>query len=217
MVLRQVRIGSLENIHQFDDADFDKAIETDIPISVGAPVDVGDALRKGDEGDGGSLDGDKLDIDWNPSNYTPDATIAEADDVDDLSAHLKGIDDELGSKVNDENWADYFGSCNPVGWAVAPTGFLHYLKVGKVVHVRFLITGTSNANSVSFDLPYTSKNDNDNNNIIKIQDNTTTVSFGLLVVTANSVTATCYPAASTTLTWTASNTKSVRGTFSYAV
>lgn len=42
------------------------------------------------------IDGDKLDIDFNPSKYTPDASIAEADDVDDLSAHLKGIDTRLG-------------------------------------------------------------------------------------------------------------------------
>jgi len=39
-----------------------------------------------------TIDGDKLDIDWTPTNYTPDATPSEADDVDDLTAHLKGID-----------------------------------------------------------------------------------------------------------------------------
>jgi hypothetical protein len=40
------------------------------------------------------IDGDQLDIDWNPTNYTPTAT-AEAPNVDDLGAHLKGIDDKL--------------------------------------------------------------------------------------------------------------------------
>jgi len=39
-----------------------------------------------------SSDGDKLDVTFNPANYIPDATISEADDVDDLAAHLKGID-----------------------------------------------------------------------------------------------------------------------------
>ena len=43
------------------------------------------------------IDGDRLDIDWNPTNYTPDASPAEAGHVDHLTAHLKGIDDELGS------------------------------------------------------------------------------------------------------------------------
>ena len=48
----------------------------------------------------GDIDGDKLDIDWNPSNYTPDSSISEADDADDLSAHLKGIDDKLLTNEN---------------------------------------------------------------------------------------------------------------------
>jgi len=42
-----------------------------------------------------SIDGDKVDVDFTPSNYTPSAAPAEADDVDDLAAHLKGIDSAL--------------------------------------------------------------------------------------------------------------------------
>lgn len=42
-----------------------------------------------------TIDGDKLDITWNPTNYTP-TDVTETDDVDDLSAHLKGIDTALG-------------------------------------------------------------------------------------------------------------------------
>jgi hypothetical protein len=47
---------------------------------------------------GGSdeIDGDKLDIDFTPTNYTPDTTPAEADNVDNLTAHLAGIDNALG-------------------------------------------------------------------------------------------------------------------------
>ena len=45
------------------------------------------------------IDGDKLDIDFNPTNYTPDISIVEADHVDELSAHLKGIDDEIATIV----------------------------------------------------------------------------------------------------------------------
>jgi len=41
------------------------------------------------------IDGDKLDIDWDPTNYTPDTSPSEVDDADDLSAHLAGIDGEL--------------------------------------------------------------------------------------------------------------------------
>ena len=44
-----------------------------------------------------NLDGDKLHIDWVPSNYAPDNSIPEADTVEQLAAHLKGIDTTLGS------------------------------------------------------------------------------------------------------------------------
>lgn len=45
--------------------------------------------------DGNVVDGDQIDIDFTPSNYTPDATPSEASDVDDLAAHLYGIDNAL--------------------------------------------------------------------------------------------------------------------------
>lgn len=38
------------------------------------------------------VDGDHLDIDWNPSHYIPATTPSEAANVDDLTAHLYGID-----------------------------------------------------------------------------------------------------------------------------
>ena len=41
------------------------------------------------------IDGDQLDIDFNPSSYTPDTSIAEATDADHLAAHLAGIDKKL--------------------------------------------------------------------------------------------------------------------------
>ena len=43
------------------------------------------------------IDGDKLDIDWNPANYTPATVPSYADSVDNLTAHLKGIDTALGT------------------------------------------------------------------------------------------------------------------------
>lgn len=41
------------------------------------------------------IDGDRIGIDYTPSNYDPDATVPEAGDVDHLAAHLAGIDDAL--------------------------------------------------------------------------------------------------------------------------
>lgn len=54
-----------------------------------------------------TINGDHLDITFTPANYTPDATPAEADDVDDLAAHLKGIDDALGIAAPFLGWDIY--------------------------------------------------------------------------------------------------------------
>jgi len=53
---------------------------------------------------GGSaeIDGDKIDIDWNPSNYTPTTSPSEVDNVDQLTAHLAGIDNALAG-ISTEN------------------------------------------------------------------------------------------------------------------
>ena len=48
-----------------------------------------------------TLDGDHLTIDFTPSNYTPDSSPGEAADVDDLAAHLKGIDTQLAGSVGE--------------------------------------------------------------------------------------------------------------------
>ena len=45
------------------------------------------------------IDGDHLDIDLNPSYYTPSTTPSEADNADDLAAHLYGIDQKLNEKA----------------------------------------------------------------------------------------------------------------------
>jgi len=49
--------------------------------------------------DGGSdaIDGDKLEITYTASDYTPTTLPAEADSTDDLTAHLAGIDTALGT------------------------------------------------------------------------------------------------------------------------
>jgi len=51
MTLRQIRIGSLPDIVQYDDADYNSAIETDQPIKAGKPIDLDHVLRLGDIAD----------------------------------------------------------------------------------------------------------------------------------------------------------------------
>ena len=99
MADKYIRIGSMEDIHIYDDGEYDSAVETDAPIKAGTPSVGDDVIRLQDITNGIIVDGDQLDIDWNPTNYVPDATIAEAADIDDLSAHLKGIDTLLGNKT----------------------------------------------------------------------------------------------------------------------
>lgn len=60
-------------------------------------VDVANHDSRHERAGADEIDGDHLDIDFTPSNYTPSTTPAEAADVDDLAAHLSGIDTALGS------------------------------------------------------------------------------------------------------------------------
>jgi hypothetical protein len=69
-------------------------------ISAGAGLEkTGNTLsvKSSDLLSGGSaeVDGDKIDIDYSPTNYTPDTTPAEVDTAAQLSAHLAGIDNAL--------------------------------------------------------------------------------------------------------------------------
>jgi len=50
------------------------------------------------------VDGDQLDIDWDPANYTPDTSISEASSADHLAAHLAGIDNAIRATVYGVAW-----------------------------------------------------------------------------------------------------------------
>jgi hypothetical protein len=61
MVIRSIRIGSMEDVHQYDDADYSSAAETDQPIKAGTPIDGNDVVRLNDlvlmvDGPGASTD-----------------------------------------------------------------------------------------------------------------------------------------------------------------
>lgn len=52
------------------------------------------------------IDGDKLDIDFTPDYYTPATVAGVADNVDDLSAHLQGIDTVLANSHSRQHGID---------------------------------------------------------------------------------------------------------------
>ena len=90
--------------------------------------------------DGTYLDGDKIDIDFTPTSYTPDDSISEADDVDDLSAHLKGIDDEIGIlKQADYDFIyDYMENGVPSGSSTVTNRNMVYASSSSVpVHITY--------------------------------------------------------------------------------
>ena len=55
------------------------------------------ALNAHEKGGTAEIDGDKIDIDYSPTNYTPSTTPSVVNNVDNLSAHLAGIDDKIGN------------------------------------------------------------------------------------------------------------------------
>ena len=70
-------------------------------------VDVADHNARHIHGGVDAIDGDKLAIDWNPTNYTPTTDPSEVDNVDQLTAHLAGIDSTIGDSMAAPTAASY--------------------------------------------------------------------------------------------------------------
>lgn len=66
---------------------------------------------------GGSdqIDGDQLDIDYSPSNYTPDTNPSQVSSSEHLTAHLAGIDAELANISSGGDELDYFDGVDETG------------------------------------------------------------------------------------------------------
>ena len=76
-----------------------------------------------ERGGADEIDGDHLDIDYTPTNYAPDTSPAEAAHVDDLTAHLSGIDIAIGAAGGGAGTPTgsilFFGSMTPPsGWLI---------------------------------------------------------------------------------------------------
>jgi hypothetical protein len=57
-------------------------------------------------------------------------------------------------KIYTVDWTDYSATSTIVGWSYFTAKVLKYKKVGKTIFVMFNINGASNANKVTFTLPY---------------------------------------------------------------
>lgn len=114
-------------------------------------------------------------------------------------------------------WIDYSATSTVTGWAASPTVHIGYRLVGSTVFVIFEITGTSNATSVSFTLPF-SVSLNGATDVSgalgRTEDNT---AFGADVgvfALPTGATVNCYKD-NTQGAWTNVGTKLVRGSFNY--
>ena len=83
------------------------ADDRDIDLSANATFAEAAHASRHETGGADEVDGDKLDIDWNPSNYTPSTSPTEADSVDNLTAHLYGIDQAIAGKASTSHAASH--------------------------------------------------------------------------------------------------------------
>ena len=116
-------------------------------------------------------------------------------------------------------WTDYSGTSTIVGWTSLDTARIYYKKIGNLVFVNFYLSGTSDSTSITFTLPYTSKNviENLTNIPIRGADNgswLTTSSLLTLGVNTSTVVVD-KDLSGATNQWTASGIKNVAGQFWY--
>lgn len=112
-------------------------------------------------------------------------------------------------------WTDYGGTSTINGWAATPTANIWYKKLGKLVFVKFFISGTSNSTSTNFTLPYTAVNSTGSysRDAIYVTNNgSTPATPGLGYTTPNDTVYRCYTDFNGAA-WTNSGTKEVGGSF----
>jgi microcystin-dependent protein len=100
------------------------------------------------------IDGDRVQVDYVPTNYTRNSAATEAGATTDLTAHLSGINNALGT------WIAYtptiLQGSTPVNIG---SGFMRYCIIGKTIHVRAginIVSGGSAGGIVTCTLPVAS-------------------------------------------------------------
>ena len=96
--------------------------------------------------------------------------------VEQLAAAIKTMD-----MVTSVAWTDYSGTSTVEGWSSFTNKKIFYKKVGKLVFVKFQITGTSSQTYARFSLPFSIAAGVHVTVAIQVQDNgTTQATSGLL-------------------------------------
>tara|TARA_Y100000296_G_scaffold82959_1_gene112937 strand:- start:1798 stop:3081 length:1284 start_codon:yes stop_codon:yes gene_type:complete len=157
-------------------------------------------------------------IDW--TNATSD--LATTGDIESTSGAVTGVNVFAGTigDIRSVAWQDYGSTSTVTGWALLPlppVKAIWYKKIGKLVYVSFLITGTSNGMVATFTLPFTSSNSTNYSPTFAVQfvDNSvqSTIS-GMGNLPSNSATVSIFTNWANA-GWTPFNTKTVTGQFVY--
>ena len=115
---------------------------------------------------------------------------------------------------------DFHVGANVQGFSSLTTNVCYYQDLGAscLVHINF--AGVSNQTYITFTLPFTSANFSEGTQqqfcvpIVKDAGSGLLTADGKVTITNNSTTATCYKTINS-LTWTATLTKQISGTFQY--
>jgi hypothetical protein len=86
---------------------------------------------------------------WTIPDISANGTFAALE----ASQTFSGTTNTFSGDLYTVTWTDYSGSSTIVGWTT-PTAKIRYKKIGKLVWVQYQITGTSNAGTTSFTLPF---------------------------------------------------------------
>ena len=109
--------------------------------------------------------------------------------------------------------ADYSGSSTIVGFSVVSSKLVQTKRVGKSVWVNYVLTGTSNANTISFTVPYQSASTGATYNTIGFTLTNGTYATGVSLIPNSSYVVTVYPTAAQG-NWT-NGTSNIAGQFTY--
>ena len=113
-------------------------------------------------------------------------------------------------------WGEFLTS-TITGWTTYTFNKIYYKKVGKTIFVSFVITGTSNANTTSFTLPYACSSLSLSTQVLVRTMNSGTYQMSFLNLNSGSSLVSFHKDVSSDAsnTWATSGTKKIFGTFVY--
>ena len=152
--------------------------------------------------------------------------LANYPSVDEL-AFVKGvtsaIQTQLDGKLTSASWVDYSATSTIVGWASFTTKIIRYQVIGKTVNVWVYISGVSNSATTSITLNYSASANYTiltyGGGLLSLNNGTSGHGYTNVPISSSNIFTFGYwtTATSSTATWTASGTKSIRGFFSYEI